>query len=279
MAKAGGVAGLLMLVEHGSASTTTNHFTAYDGNGNVVSLIKADATSSARYEYGPFGQLVRQTGPLAKPNPFRFSTKFWDEESGLVYYGYRYYSALLGRWISRDPSEEKGGVNLFGFCRNAPTLGCDRDGKDYYVVIVEGSSGVNHRQVIGDDSSGDSYMFEMLPDVGPWWQFYRRFSGSGIINSDSRIGPALDYVTAPGILGVEKIVQTTLDQDERLSEAAQRLDSTGFWYFLGVQDCRSAEDRLNNGVHNTSMVGRFFERITTAILGAVDDAFSVFDTM
>jgi RHS repeat-associated protein len=62
--------------------------------------------------------LIRSTGPQAKANPFRFSTKYTDEESDLVYYGYRYYSPSLGRWINRDPIEEEGGQNLYAFVGN-----------------------------------------------------------------------------------------------------------------------------------------------------------------
>ena len=40
---------------------------------------------------------------MAKANPFRFSTKYQDDESDLLYYGYRYYNANTGRWNSRDP--------------------------------------------------------------------------------------------------------------------------------------------------------------------------------
>lgn len=40
---------------------------------------------------------------MAKANPFRFSTKYQDDETDLVYYGYRYYNATVGRWINRDP--------------------------------------------------------------------------------------------------------------------------------------------------------------------------------
>src|SRR5688572_15710465 len=43
----------------------------------------------------PFGELIRSSGPMAQANPFRFSTKYWDQESDLVYYGYRYYSPGL----------------------------------------------------------------------------------------------------------------------------------------------------------------------------------------
>ena len=49
---------------------------------------------------------------------FRFSTKYEDLESGLNYYGYRYYNSENGSWLSRDPIEEQGGLNLYGFVRN-----------------------------------------------------------------------------------------------------------------------------------------------------------------
>ena len=52
---------------------------------------------------GSFGEVIRATGPMAKANPFRFSTKYQDDESDLLYYGYRYYNANTGRWNSRDP--------------------------------------------------------------------------------------------------------------------------------------------------------------------------------
>ena len=74
--------------------------------------------SFKRHEYGPFGELIRATGPMAKVNPFRFSTKYQDDETGLVYYGYRYYDPGTGRWLSRDPIEEKGGLNLYACATN-----------------------------------------------------------------------------------------------------------------------------------------------------------------
>jgi hypothetical protein len=83
---AGGVGGLLMAnFQVQSASHTC--FPAYDGNGNVAALVNADnGTVAAEYEYGPFAELVRATGPLASVNPIRFSTKFTDDETGLMYY-------------------------------------------------------------------------------------------------------------------------------------------------------------------------------------------------
>jgi RHS repeat-associated protein len=95
--------------------------TAHDGNGNVMALVSAtDRSILAQYEYGPFGEVIRSTGPMAKTNPFRFSTKYQDDETDLLYYGHRYYNPSTGRWNSRDPVEEEGGSNLYSFISNNP---------------------------------------------------------------------------------------------------------------------------------------------------------------
>jgi RHS repeat-associated protein len=55
--------------------------------------------------------------PNASSIPFTFSTKAVDS-SGLSYYGFRFYNAEMGRWLSRDPIREKGGENLYEMCSN-----------------------------------------------------------------------------------------------------------------------------------------------------------------
>jgi len=113
MQGAGGVGGLLEVSYYGSS--TTNCFPAFDGNGNLAALVNAaDGTMAANYEYGPFGEVIRATGPMAKANPFRFSTKYQDDESDMLYYGHRYYKPSMGTWPSRDPIQEDGGFNIYG---------------------------------------------------------------------------------------------------------------------------------------------------------------------
>jgi RHS repeat-associated protein len=121
MQGAGGVGGLLAVTSYSSSPSplASSLFPVYDGNGNILSAIDAsNGTVAATYEYGPFGEPLRATGPAATANPFRFSTKYTDSETSLLYYGYRYYSPSMRRWISRDPIEEKGGVNLYGMAGN-----------------------------------------------------------------------------------------------------------------------------------------------------------------
>ena len=112
---AGGVGGLLQISYYGSP--TTNCFPAFDGNGNIMALLNAaDGTLAANYDYGAFGEPIRITGVMARNNPFRFSTKYADDESDLLYYGYRYYKPSTGTWQNRDPIEEQGGLDLYEFC-------------------------------------------------------------------------------------------------------------------------------------------------------------------
>ena len=82
-------------------------------------MVDCDAATfgeiTARYEYDPFGRTIRQSGAFAAENPFRFSTKYTDNETGHLYYGYRIYIPNDGRWASKDPIGEAGGSNLYAF--------------------------------------------------------------------------------------------------------------------------------------------------------------------
>jgi len=111
--KAGGVGGLLSASFNG-----INVFYAYDANGNVSDVVDSSGLILAHYEYDPFGNKTQSTGTFANINPWQFSTKYWESETQLLHYQLRPYIPSLGRWLTRDPIEENGGVNLYGFVRN-----------------------------------------------------------------------------------------------------------------------------------------------------------------
>ncbi len=114
---AGGVGGLLAV----NVATNGVHFPAYDGNGNIAGLVSAASGAiTARFEYGPFAEPIRVSGPIAKAVPLRLSTKYLDGDTGQYYYGYRYYDPSTGRWLNRDPIEESGGANLYCILGNQP---------------------------------------------------------------------------------------------------------------------------------------------------------------
>jgi RHS repeat-associated protein len=89
-----------------------------DANGNITAYINEQGIVVASYAYDAFGDTVAQSGSMSDIFAHRFSTKYYDRETGLYYYGMRFYSPVLHRWLNRDPIEEDGGLNLYAFCGN-----------------------------------------------------------------------------------------------------------------------------------------------------------------
>jgi RHS repeat-associated protein len=115
MQSAGGVGGLLVMSVNGGS----DYFYTYDANGNAVSYIDAGTLNVVtEYEYSPFGKMISGEDDVA--NPYVFSTKYRDSETDMLYYGFRYYDSVGGRWINRDPIGEVGGLNVYGFVFNSP---------------------------------------------------------------------------------------------------------------------------------------------------------------
>jgi RHS repeat-associated protein len=120
---AGGIAGLLArssAYNTGTGGWGTHDYYHADGNGNVTFILDTNQAMAASYEYDPYGNLLSSNGTLASANVYRFSSKEFHASSGLYYYGLRFYDPLTQRWLSRDPIQELGGANLYGFESNSP---------------------------------------------------------------------------------------------------------------------------------------------------------------
>ncbi|MBK9118860.1 MAG: RHS repeat-associated core domain-containing protein [Phycisphaerales bacterium] len=138
--QAGTIGGLLAVREYDlsggpSPADPVDYVYLYDANGNVGQVVdwshdaqQPGAALAARYEYDPYGGVTKAEGSYAADNAWRFSTKQWDDETGLGYWGYRYYSPSLGRWVSRDPLEELGGLHLYVYANNAAVVYYDSFG-------------------------------------------------------------------------------------------------------------------------------------------------------
>ncbi len=118
---AGGIGGLLARTDNGQqigGNATAHAYYFNDANGNVVGLVSTNGMLVAQYTYDPFGNVLTTSGPLASANRYRFSSKEWNDNTGLYYYGYRFYDPNLQRWLNRDPIDEDGGINLYRFTEN-----------------------------------------------------------------------------------------------------------------------------------------------------------------
>jgi RHS repeat-associated protein len=122
---AGGVGGLIAFKPSGAVA----HFAGYDGNGNVMGLVDGSSGSfSAHYEYSGFGETLRLNGTQGEANPIRCSSKFADDDSCLLYYGFRLYDPSSGRWLNRDPLDEGSSLSLYAFNYNSSVSSIDPTG-------------------------------------------------------------------------------------------------------------------------------------------------------
>jgi RHS repeat-associated protein len=132
---AGGIGGLLARTDSRRLLTGDVEASDYyqsDDNGNVMAMFDLYGQLVAEYAYDPYGNILSISGPMASANKYRFSSKEWNENAGLYYYGYRFYEPSLQRWLNRDPIEEQGGINLYDFAQNNPIGIVDLLGLDCY---------------------------------------------------------------------------------------------------------------------------------------------------
>jgi RHS repeat-associated protein len=121
----------------GAASPADKLFYTRDHLGSVRELVDSASTPAvrARYAYDPYGRVTKLSGDLDAD--FLFTGHYYHAKSGLHLAPYRAYDAGLGRWISRDPITEDGGINLYVYVANSPVnyvdlLGLQRTWSDWW---------------------------------------------------------------------------------------------------------------------------------------------------
>ncbi len=290
---AGGVGGLLAV-----SSNDQFYFPTFDNNGNVTKYLDESGNVVAAYEYDDFGRVIAQSGPLADFFRHRFSTKYLDVETGFYYYGYRFYSPSLMRWLSRDPIEEQDSENLFQFCLNSPTHRIDtlglasanqwnytypKNGKffDPLIDFLDGGDSKTYRFVYQDSAS--QRLMEH-PTIKALLDEYSRikcgdsFQKSGNMQYTAKASDyVFDVVTSFGVK----------NPDGSLNEANAKAGDLGYQvlgsfsvqYDMSV-NCSTCTKRLFIRVKNTFSVESFFRNpftrrptITTPFLKPVSMVF------
>jgi RHS repeat-associated protein len=115
-------------------------FYGQDGLGTVTSMFTTSAALAKTYTYDTFGKLTASTGTVV--NPFQYTGREFDSETGLSYYRARYYDPSVGRFLSEDPIGFDGGINFYTYTRNQPTRYRDPSGLDVTVILYRGE-GIN----------------------------------------------------------------------------------------------------------------------------------------
>ena len=121
-----------------SRSGATSYYEG-DGLGSVTSLTASNGSLAQSYTYDSFGKLNASAGSLI--NPFQYTARELDSDTGLYYYRARYYDPAAGRFLSEDPiGFDSGQNNFYDYVGNSPVLNFDPTGLAYCMFIMDKNS-------------------------------------------------------------------------------------------------------------------------------------------
>ena len=103
-------------------SGTTSYY-EQDGLGSITSLSNAAGAVAETYTYDSYGKPTASTGTLT--NPFQYTGREFDTETGIYYYRARYFDPTAGRFLNQDPIRFGGGANFYAYTRNNPVARID----------------------------------------------------------------------------------------------------------------------------------------------------------
>ncbi len=132
-----------------------------DGLGSVTSLSTSAGTISDSFVYDSFGNVTSSTGTFTQP--FRYTGREWDAETGLYYYRARYYDPDAGRFLTQDPMQFKAGANNYRYVHNRPTTSIDPLGLlDAFIWYPKGDFFGHSAAMLADGT-----YISWWPDVAP----------------------------------------------------------------------------------------------------------------
>lgn len=110
-----------------SVTIPVKHFYTKDHLGSIREVTDSSGNIVSQYSYDPYGRQVKiaGTGPDAD---FGYQNYYLHQRSGLNLTLHRAYNPSIGRWLSRDPIAENGGVNLYAYVENNPISRSDPTG-------------------------------------------------------------------------------------------------------------------------------------------------------
>jgi RHS repeat-associated protein len=114
-------------------NTSTPYFYMRDHLGSIREMTDSTGLIKARYDYDPWGNRIKLGG--GQDADFGFSGHYYHPPSNLHLALYRAYDSTIGRWISRDPIAEKGGLNFYGYVLNNPLNLIDPLGLDAILTL------------------------------------------------------------------------------------------------------------------------------------------------
>ena len=192
-----------------------NLFYTHDGNKNVSELVFFQQANgiAAHYEYAPFGAVTatsRSTPVTAYDfcmyNPFRFSAEYADDVIGLMYYNYRHYNSMDGRWATRDPITNMLSQNI---TNNSLSVDYDTISQDLYCFAGNNSIfSYDYLGLLRDCDSEHNECFNRCWNSMPPWPIRKGDGGHYAFCTTKCLKEYMDCVTDNA---VERVSETVCD--------------------------------------------------------------------
>jgi RHS repeat-associated protein len=199
----------------------------HDHNGSVTALLSFYGELKEGIRYTAFGKEERH---LSTDNPWRFASKRVDPETGLVYFGGRYYDPQTARWLSADPLGYDEGPNLYAYLTNNPLSQFDsygfraeRDTRDTYDARRTANRGTpfssghdqredRERRKTFIDNTIEFFLQTVVPEpfVRDLFQLTKRIiQGTGVAGYSFQKGKSFNFTTDNGKYNARIVITCT----------------------------------------------------------------------
>lgn len=144
-------------------SSTTYYYNT-DGLGSVRQVLNSSGTIVESYDYDPYGNVTIYNSSLTDitssgsgiDNPYMFTGRRFDEETGIYHYRARQYDPAIGRFLQRDPLGYYDSMNMYEYVVSNPVNWVDPYGLSVFNINFDIKTG----EVVLS-GSGDIYDFEV----------------------------------------------------------------------------------------------------------------------
>jgi RHS repeat-associated protein len=272
------------------AENNAVYYYHFDGLGSVVALSDVNSVLVERYTYDVFGRpAIRdangtEIAESAFANPYLFTGRAYDAETGLYYYRARYYDYATARFLQPDPMGYTTELNLYTYCGNGPVVRTDPLGLRYYDfnvswtpvgTVVGGAAGaISHGPlglIVGVllGGLGPTGGFQYDPDTGNIYPYVGLgWSTNPVPRVDASLtyseqntsaGTAVAFTGAFGVVG--QLGYTFGENGGRFTEVGGSNLSTGF----GVSVTRMFGPYSTDSIANA--IGDTYQAIVDSLLG------------